>query len=268
MHQHCFFFTNKQPTTTKTSYMKTLLISAANLLATALTIIAFFLGFLSNEKYLQYSLITFVVFLLLLLVLIFYGIHKFMTTHNENGHIVKSAFSTYISYDGKKIEYESFFHIQCKKLWMDKYNWRYNWTGNDTPVVESKIQKVVESIVAKDKYNFATAVLKFNKPIVYNETLPVHFSSIMNDEDCVSKTHLLLRVTNPTDIVSFKAILPYKERASNAILERKKIDALVDTDFELIKYIPFNTETKSYSSELVSPEIGYFYRMRWERYEK
>lgn len=247
--------------------MNTKIVSGINLASAIITITVFFLGFLSNENYLFYALITFIIFLLSLLALVLYGIHKFISTHHENGHIVKSAFSTYISLDGKRISYDSFLHIQCKKIWMEKYDWKYNWTGEDIPVIKSKIQKIDRLIDAKDQYKFATAILKFSKPILYNETIPVHFSSIMNDDRCVSKTHLLQRVTNPTDIVSFKAILPYKKSATNAILERKKINSTVDNEYELIDYISFNAETKSYSTELVSPEIGYFYRLRWERYK-
>lgn len=135
------------------------------------------------------------------------------------------------------------------------------------PKVTSDIQNVTNILDDQDPSKYDRAILKFNKPLYFNENEVIHFKAILDDTDKQSGTYVSNRIIQDVDIIHYRIILKYKasDYDVNAILERNKINAINSTNYEKLKEIAFDNTTKSYEYHLLKPEINYNYRIRWER---
>jgi hypothetical protein len=116
----------------------------------------------------------------------------------------------------------------------------------------------------KNPSNYDRAILKFKNPLKFNDSCVLHFKADLDDTDQKSDTYVSNRILKPVDVIHLRVILKHKSNSSNAVLERKKIDS-VSQNFIELKEIAFDLNSKSYEHHLLNPEVGYIYRLRWER---
>lgn len=157
--------------------------------------------------------------------------------------------------------------IQAKRPLLTEYDWGFKWSGSHLPIITSDYQNVKDVLDEKDPGKYDKAVLKFSKPLYYNQTTVVHFKAIADDSDHKSGTYVESKVKYEVDVIHYRIVLKHKAENfdTNAIIERKKIKSDVGSKYEKIKEIPFDKGTKSYEYHLFSPEIGYYYRISWVR---
>lgn len=204
-------------------------------------------------------LLTFTSYLIFAL----YRILDIKQTDHEN----RSTFIKYETLDGNIITYETYKLIQVKKPVLTEMDYHFKWTGTHLPVVTSDLQDVVNIVDEQDPTQYDRALLKFKKPIYYNQNCVLHFKATLDDVDKQSSSHVETRVTSEVDIIHYRIILKNKpsEYSQNAILEKSKINSNLSSSFEKIREIPFDNITRSYEYHLLNPEIGYYYRIRWEK---
>ena len=129
---------------------------------------------------------------------------------------------------------------------------------------EEKILKVKESIKAmKEIEKLEKEVVRLKKNI---ETKKAKIEEL-DDVDGKSLPHVETRVTDEIDIIHYRIILKHKSETydKNAILERCKMNSNMSSNFEKIKEIAFDKNTKSYEYHLLNPEVQYYYRITWEK---
>jgi hypothetical protein len=211
-------------------------------------------------------LISFLFFIFLLLVLIgtlIYTILKFLSNSTSDFES-KSTFIKYETLDGNKISYEVYKLIQCKRPMLSKYDYSFKWSGTHLPNITSELQKVENVLDSRDPSNYDKAILIFSKPLSFNDSCVINFKADLDDTDKKSETYISNRIIRPVDIIHYRIVLRYKDTSSNAILERRKIESASQV-FEKIKEIAFDYTSKSYEYALLNPELGYIYRIKWDR---
>lgn len=92
----------------------------------------------------------------------------------------------------------------------------------------------------------------------------INFHAELDDTDKQSKTTISHGITQDVDIVQFRVVLQYKSEKSNAVIEKQPLNS-VSKDWRLHKEVAFNLETKSYEYNLLNPDVGWLYRIRWDR---
>jgi len=185
---------------------------------------------------------------------------------HPEGHTRNSNFIKYSTLDGINIQFETFRHIQCKRLVLYEFIYSFKWTGNIRPEIKSSLQNVV-SVNSKQEGEWDSATLRFKKPLLYNETAIIHFLAEMNDADQNSSPHVETRIELPVDIILFRIELRHKKGSFDkpATLKRKKITADINSNYEILKTIPFDRNYKGYEYTLLTPESNYYYRIEWEK---
>ena len=178
----------------------------------------------------------------------------------------KSTFVKYETTDAHTIIFEVYKLIQSKKAIITEHLFNFKWTGSAMPVITSELQSVSNTFSKEDSSVYDNAVLKFNRPIYYNENEVVHFKAVLDDTDKRSEPYVSNRIMQEVDIIHYRIILKHKpaDYCQNAFLERKMIDSITN-NFTTIKEIAFDPATKSYEHHLLKPELGYVYRIRWEK---
>jgi len=222
--------------------------------------------FLPNKWYAVIGLIFFCIMLLVFTIHLIRSLNRILDIRGtEHGN--RSSFIKYETLDGNQIIYETFKLVQVKTPVLTEFDYHFKWTGTHLPIVTSDLQSVVNIVDLNDPTNYDKAILKFKKPVYYNQNVVLHFKAILDDTDKVSLPHLETRVTNEVDIIHYRVILKHKPDGynSNAILEKCKINTSTSATFEKIREIPFDKVTKSYEYHLLNPEIGYYYRISWIR---
>ncbi len=81
-----------------------------------------------------------------------------------------------------------------------------------------------------------------------------------------SDTYVSNRIIQEVDIIHYRIILKYKPENYdvNAVLEKRKINS-INSNFEKVEEIGFDNITKSYEYHLLKPDLGFIYRIIWER---
>lgn len=195
------------------------------------------------------------------------GINRVILDNSEKDY--KSIYTSYIyqSKDGRKSTLDTYRMIQCKRLFLTDIHFNFKWTGTKMPILSSKTQ-TIENVSHNDNCNkWDEAVVKFNRPLRYNECAVMNIKSDHDDVDNAAKPWLSCKLVNPIEMITYHVMLSYKENSYHepAVFERKKIDMDVDGDFEYIESVAFDEGNKVYSFSIVNPEPGYIYRLRWEK---
>ncbi|MDR0828522.1 MAG: hypothetical protein LBN95_00210, partial [Prevotellaceae bacterium] len=230
------------------------------------TIAGFVCIFLKDKMAVAVAVGVFCAILLAIAIYIFVFIYQHLkqTKHDFIGH------ATFVKYetekDGKNILYEVYRQIQSKQLVMTELDYAFKWTGSKPPIITSHLQKTDGKIYqgSKEIYDHVKLILK--KPLVYNETGTIHFNAKLDDYDDISKPYVEFKVEVPVDIVHFRIILKNKSSdfCQSATIKRRNIfNQTGNVEYETLQSIPFNTDCKSYEYHLLTPEVGYFYRIEW-----
>lgn len=212
------------------------------------------------------ALSIFVLFLISVIVLLWFTINKLIKTDYPQDYKKIIVFTSYETEDGVKGKFEVFKVIQAKKLVLDKIEHCYKWSGSKEPVVSSDLQEIGKKIPSSsDDYDKAILILK--KPLSYNETGTIHFKAEIDDVDGKALPYLDHKVDTDMNAINFRVTLKYKDNnyAKPALLLKKPIKSNTPIGYKEISSVPFDKESKSYQYNLLNPEIGYFYRLEWEK---
>ncbi len=206
--------------------------------ASVCSIVGLVIILLSNKNATIVALMAFCLFLLIILTGVLLGIARML--HQNYGKDYKgiSSFYVYQTDDGIKSTFETFRLIQCKRIFLSQI-----------------------------EYKWDSAILRFKKPLTYNESTVVHIKTENDDHDGIAKPFIYCKLESPIDIMQFRVLLAYKPTgyAEKAIFERKLIDQEIDAEFEYIESIDFNSLYKQYYHVIVDPAPGYIYRLRWKK---
>ena len=221
--------------------------------------------FISDKHSVIIALCFFCLMLLAFTLSLLYTVFK-ITNQNETEFDSKSTFVKYETLDGKSITFEIYKLIQAKKTILSDYTFNFKWSGSILPKITSDLQDVVNVLDLQDASLYDKAILKFRKPIYYNQNEVIHFKAILNDIDKMSQTYVSNRITQEVDIIHYRIILKYKPENYdvNAIVEKRKINA-IDSKYEKVEELSFDYATKSYEYHLLKPDLGFIYRISWTR---
>ena len=203
--------------------------------ASACSIIGLIIVVLSDKNATLIALITLCLCIILILIGVILAIDKMLYQNYGKEYKGISSFYVYQTDDGIKSTFEIFRLIQCKRMHND------------------------------DAKLWDSAILKFKKPLTYNESTVVHVKTENDDHDGTAKPFIYCRLEYPIDIMQFRVLLAYKPEgyAEKAIFERKLISQEIDSDYEYLESVEFNCLYKQYYHVVVDPSPGYIYRLRW-----
>jgi len=235
-------------------------------LGSILSVLLILFFFDDNESILIIALIYFCFVLSLFTGYMMYALSKILSVRNEDDHVNRSTNILYEAIEVHKINYEVHKLIQAKRPILSEFEFQFGWTGSEFPKISSDIQVIGPIVEENDSAKSDKAILKFKKPLFYNETHVIHFKAEMNDADLKSLPLVANNVTRPIDLIHFRIVLRYKKPDFNgcATLTRRKIGS-VREEFEPMKSIAFDKETKSFETRLLNPEVNYQYRISWDR---
>lgn len=235
-------------------------------LGTLTGFIGLYISFQNDKNAVIAALLFFCLMLIIFTSVLVYSLLRLLEFRNKD-FLSRSTFMKYETTDGSKIIFENYKVLQAKKPVLTEFEYGFKWTGTHLPVITSAFQDVINIVDVNDPTNYDKAILKFRKPLYYNQNQVVHFKAELNDADKRSSTHLESKVLQEVDIIHFRVILKHapSRYSSNAIIQRRKINTNVNAQYEEIEQIAFCKITKSYEYHLVNPEINYFYRIIWTR---
>lgn len=212
------------------------------------------------------ALSYFCVCLTIILTAILFILFSFIKGSHKFPYEKISAFTKYETSDGVHITNETYRVIQVKRILLTEVEQNFKWTGSKRPEITSGLQ-TTSPPVFNDKNTYDKVTLKLKKPMMFNETGVLHFHARMDDVDGVAEPFLSFRVDMPINIIHYTIILKYKPDNYDipAKLLRMKIDSDLSPRYETMLSIPFDNDSKSYEYHLISPEVGYFYRIEWEK---
>lgn len=233
--------------------------------ASLASIIGLIVTFISNKNSVLIALTFFCSMLLIFTISLLYTLFK-ITGLSRTDFDSKSTFVKYETIDSKNITFEIFKLIQSKKPILSDYKFNFKWSGTKMPEITSNLQEVINVMDLQDPTKYDKAILKFGKPVYYNQNQVIHFKANLNDVDKQSNTYVSNRITQEVDIIHYRIILKYKpvDYDENAILEKRKINS-IDANYEKVDEIGFDFDTKSYEYHLLSPDLVYNYRITWNR---
>ncbi len=212
-------------------------------------------------------LIAIIIFLVALLLSVWYFINKNIQREFDREYLKLSFFTKYECLDSTHISYDGYRLIQSKRAFLPSIKWAFKWSGSKPPVVSSSLQNCDGHIIKSSAMEYDHVELKFKKALFYNESAVVHFHADMDDIDGTALPYLDVKIEEPISVVDFRVILAYKDThfAEQAKFKRKPISSRVSSDYEVLETVNFNSYSKSYEYVLTNPEVGYFYRLEWQK---
>ena len=206
--------------------------------------------------------------LVLFLIRIFHVLNRFLEKQPQD-HKCISSFIQYTCDDGDNVVFDTYKLIQVKCSIMQDFDVGFKWTGDKMPNISSELQTFKTLKRTTNGYEYDYAVLEFKKPVLYNETTLVHFRSEANDVEHKSSTYVEVPIRYPIEYVQICISLGYKDNSFNktAEISKRKITNSNQIQQPHTKYnsIPFDKNHKQYVYRLINPEVGYSYRISWER---
>lgn len=211
------------------------------------------------------ALVFFCVFLLIALFSILRTLRLFIRKENGEDHKKVSVFTTFETHDSTHCVFETYRVIQSKRFILTEISQNFKWSGTKQPVISSSLQKI--KVVNKRESDYDQAVLVLKHPLVFNETATIHFKAEMDDYDGKALPYLDYRVETPINIIHYRVILRHKSEdfCKPAKILRRPIFSNQPKDYEEIGSVPFDQKSRSYQYNLINPEVGYYYRLAWEK---
>lgn len=235
--------------------------------ASLASIIGLIIAFSSKEYAIIISLVTFCLVLILILVAILIAINKTIVRNHPEEYKKVSSFYVFQCDDGIHSTFETYRLIQCKRAILSKLEYKYKWSGNIFPKISSDNQLIEQLPPNNDPCKYDTAIIKFTKPLTYNESTVLHIKTENDDIDGKAKPYLECKLTSSIEIMQFKILLAYKPETYSkmAIVTRRLIDSETTPEFERIGSVSFNQKYKQYAHVILRPDVGYIYRIEWEK---
>lgn len=248
-------------------FLKTYTGAIWSFIASVCSIASLVLLFINNKTACIIALAIFSVGLLILLYGIIRGINKMIIDNNADSYKRIASFCVFQSNDGVKSTFELFRMIQCKRLFLMDIPYNFKWTGSKQPILSSRSQEITNVKYNPDKDQWDEATIKFPQPLKYNECTVVNVRTDNDDPEKIAKPYLSSKLEAPIDVLGFRVLLSYKPDDFNtpAQLKRKKIEAAIDGEYEMLGSVSFDKVHKLYYHCLINPEPGYIYKIEWEK---
>lgn len=246
--------------------MKQTFLFRFNIIAGICSIASLLLLLFGHKTSAYIALGLFVLFLLSVILLLVYWIYQFVKKEYPEDYTRISAFSTYETTDGVKGIYERYRIIQSKRLVMTSTWFQFKWSGSKIPKLSSNLQTIEGSPVDGGK-DYDKIKLVFKEPLRFNDTATIHFRAEVDDVDGAAGPYDCYKVETPIQLIHFRITLKHKPSDFNkpAKLQRCLINSPMHTNFETIEDVPFDKNSKSYQYDVNHPEVGYFYRILWDK---
>jgi hypothetical protein len=147
---------------------------------------------------------------------------------------------------------------------MDEYVHEFYWSGSQEPIISSLLQNCSPFIKAP-KGEYEKAVLKFKKPLSYNEFAVVHIKMEIDDSDQKSLPYCEQAVKEVVQMINFRIELRHLEKHSDAKISKRRMNAPVKDAYDHVAFTKFDPSSRAYEYTVFTPEVGYYYRIEWER---
>lgn len=232
--------------------------------ASLASIIGLIVVFCAKDYAVIIALITFCIALIILLIAGLVSINKIIIRNYPNEYKKISSFYNFQCDDGIHSTFETFRLIQCKRSLLTELEYQFKWSGNITPKVSSENQRI-EILSDKDENGYTTSLIKFKKPLTYNETTVLHIKTENDDADGAALPYLSCKIDTPIDIMQFRILLAYKpdDYSKPAYISRRRLNS--NEDFQIIGSAAFNQRYKQYFYILARPDTGYIYKIEWDK---
>lgn len=76
--------------------------------------------------------------------------------------------------------FETYRLIQCKRPLLTELEYNYRWSGSISPKISSENQRI-EELACRTDDNCNTAIIKFKKPLTFNESAVLHIKTSNDD---------------------------------------------------------------------------------------
>ena len=233
------------------------------------SILGVILLFVNNKLACIIALIVFCVGFIFIIYGIMKAINKMVLENSDKEYksIATALVYQTTSPDGRKSTLETYRMIQCKRLFLTEIHFNFKWTGTKQPQLSSNAQIIENVHHDEDGNKWDDAIVKFTKPLRYNECTVINIKTENDDFDDTAQPWLSCKLSAPIEMLVFRILLSHKpdNYADPAVFERKKIDADIDGDYKYIERIEFDQKNKQYSFSKVNPEPGFIYRLKWEK---
>lgn len=237
------------------------------LIASIASIVGLIITFCSDDKAVIIALCSIILSLSILVAGFIYLVYKIIKQNNKNEYNRISSFFVFRSEDGVRSTFETYRLIQCKRPILTDIEYKYKWTGSILPRMSSEKQIIEQLPPNNDKNKWDTAIIKFKRPLIYNESTVIHIKTENDDSDGTASPWLEGSVSSSVEILQFRVMLGYKPDGyrQNAVFERLRKDSEVGNNFTFICHVPFEDTYKQYFHICINPDPGYIYRLRWEK---
>lgn len=234
--------------------------------ASLASIIGLIITFASNNNAISIALFTFCLVLIILLIAGLFAINKIIIRNYPSEYKKVSSFYIFQCDDGVHSTFETYRLIQCKRPLLTELNYRYRWSGSISPKISSENQ-LIEEQPTKDKEGYNNAIIRFKKPLTYNESAVLHIKTENDDADNKALPYLSCVIDTPIDIMQFRILLAYKadNYSGMAYIMRKRIHAKKKDKYQTIGSATFNQKYKQFFYVLSRPDAGYIYRIEWKK---
>lgn len=223
---------------------------------------------ISNKVAVILALVSIIIFLLVLLFKLISLIDGYLKqVYSMGEHYSNFIFKKMTTTDGKHFVYDVYIDIQCKKPIMLEGKYNFKWSGTLPPVIKSNLQKLGTIVRAQNSTDFDYINYYLVNPLLYNQSAVLHINMELNDSDGKASPHLETKVEVPVEVICYRVELTNKTAKYNsaAKIYKRLIKAEITPKNELVNSVQFNKATKSFEYFLIKPEIGYYYRMEWEK---
>lgn len=231
------------------------------------SVLSLFFYFTDKPTAVIIALVSFILFLALLLLKIWLLINTFLKTHHPKGYQSNFSFIKYHTEDGKHITHEVYKDIQCKQSIMPEYVHGFKWSGTIEPKISSNLQGYGPITKSTNPNDYDKVVFNFKAPLLYNQSAVLHVIMELNDCDGQAKPYIESKIDNPIQVIAYRIELLHKggKYKGFATISKKPINSAISVGYQTLEKLSFNHLTKSYEYFLQMPEAGHFYRIEWEK---
>lgn len=246
--------------------MKTKLWCFFNIVAGSASILSVIFLLLTDHISGLIALCAFCLFLVCLLALVVIIVFRLVSQENPEEYKKIAAFTSYEAVDDAHGIFEVFKVIQSKRLILQQVEHNFKWTGTQRPIISSELQEI-NRLIWSDNKDYDKVLLRLKRPLGFNESCTIHFKALTDDFDRMAQPHLDFKVNSAMNVIHFRVTLKNKngDFCKPAKILKKPIESNVPLGYKQYGSIPFDKQSKSYQYCLTDPEIGYFYRLEWEK---
>lgn len=186
---------------------------------------------------------------------------------NHSGDYKKFTYcGCFTSDDGCKGRFDVTRVIQSKRPELVEYKERFKWHGKGYPKISGNHKHDIDNIVkSNDPGIFDEMRIVFDNPLSFNESTVLRTSYEGNYHDC--SPVFCIPVKEPIQLIQFRISLGFKNKGnvSPAKLEKRRIGQNVSGQMTLVSEISFDKQHRTYEYELLNPDVGYEYRLSWDK---